>query len=318
MLDHLSSTTQWIIFGVIVVILLGVDLFAHRKDKVQSMKVSVLWTLFWISLALLFNLFVLYEDGKGAALDYLTAYLLEKSLSIDNIFVFILIFGYFNILPSHQHRVLFWGILGALALRAVFIFLGAEILHQFEWVMFIFGAFLLYSGASMIFKKNKDEEFDPDKNFMVKLAKRFFKVSNQQDVPHFFVKEDGQTKMTSLFLCLLCIEVSDLIFAVDSVPAVLSVSQDIFIVYTSNIFAILGLRSLYFVLNGVMSSFYYLKYALAGILSFIGLKMVLNEFCKMSDMNLQISNVASLLVIVTFLSVAIVASVWRTKRQRKA
>ncbi len=313
MLNHLSENTQWVIFGVIVVLLLALDLFAHRKDKVQSIKVSVLWTLFWISLALLFNLFVLYEDGSKNAVDYLTAYLLEKSLSIDNIFVFILIFGYFKIFPSHQHRVLFWGIIGALALRALFLFLGVEILTKFSWVMYIFGGFLVYSGINMIFKKS-DEEFDPNKNIMVRIARKMFKVSDQQDVPHFFVRENGELKMTSLFLCLLCIEASDLIFAVDSIPAVLSVSQDMFIVYTSNIFAILGLRSLYFVLNGVMTSFYYLKYALAGILSFIGLKMIFNEICKMTGYDMEISNVSSLIIIIVFVSVAIIASIVRKKR----
>jgi len=300
----------WIFFFVFVVIMLTLDLFVfHKKDKTPTVKESLLWSLFWIGLAIAFNIGVLFFLGKVRALEFFTAYLVEESLSIDNLFVFILIFGFFKIEPKYQHKVLFWGIIGAIVMRAVFIFAGVALLNKFDWIMYVFGAFLLYTGFKMLLDKKEKSEFNPNENIVIKTFRKIMPVTDDMSVPHFFVKKKGKVYATTFFVALLFIEASDLVFAVDSIPAVLSVSKEVFIVYTSNIFAILGLRSLYFALSGIMQYFRFLKLALAGILTFIGFKMCINEFCAEMGYHFHISNMVSLAVIIGFLTVSILASV---------
>jgi len=312
------SINFWIGFIVFVIIMLSLDLFVfHKTDKAIKVKDALLWSLFWIGLAVVFNIGIYYivgnvygyELGKQKALEFLTGYLIEESLSIDNLFVFIMIFGFFKIDSTFQYKILFWGIIGAIVMRAVFIFAGVALIQQFAWVMYVFGAFLIYTGVHMLFEKDDNSEFDPNKNIVIRVFRKIMPVTDDMSKHRFFVKKNKILYATPFFIALLIIEVSDLIFAVDSIPAVLSVSKDIFIVYTSNIFAILGLRSLYFALSGIMDYFHYLKYALSGILTFIGLKMCFNEFCSEFGYTFHISNFASLGVIVTFLTISIVLSV---------
>ncbi len=300
----------WIGFFVFVLIMLTLDLFVfHKKDHIPSIKESLLWSAFWIGLAVLFNIGVWMLLGQKAALEFFTAYLVEESLSVDNLFVFILIFGFFKIEAQYQHRVLFWGIIGAIVMRAIFIFAGVALLNRFDWIMYVFGAFLLYTGVKMLVDRKDDSEFNPNDNIVIKTFRKIMPVTDDMSVPHFFVKKNKKTYATPFFLALLFIEASDLVFAVDSIPAVLSVSKDVFIVYTSNIFAILGLRSLYFALSGIMQYFRFLKLALAGILTFIGFKMIINEFTAEEGLHFHISNVVSLSVIVGMLAVSVAASV---------
>jgi tellurite resistance protein TerC len=304
------SISFWIGFVAFVLIMLSLDLFVfHKKDSVMKVKTALLWSLFWIGLAVLFNIVVYIWMGHQKALEFLTGYLIEESLSVDNLFVFIMIFGFFAIEPKYQHKILFWGIIGAIIMRAVFIFAGVALINKFAWIMYIFGAFLIYTGIKMLFDKKEKEEFNPNENGVIKFFRKIFPVTDEPNVHNFFVKKNNKWHATTFFIALLFIEGSDLIFAVDSIPAVLSVSKDPFIVYTSNIFAILGLRSLYFALSGIMQYFYYLKYALAGILSFIGFKMCFNELCSEIGSSLHISNVASLSVIVILLTISILASI---------
>jgi len=309
------SISFWIAFIVFVIVMLTLDLFVfHKKNTVVKVKEALLWSLFWISLAAAFNVGVYFMLGKVKALEFLTGYLIEESLSVDNLFVFILIFGFFKIEPKYQHRVLFWGILGAIVMRAVFIFAGVALIQKFNWIMYIFGAFLVYTGIKMLFEKEEDD-YNPNKNFLIKGFKKIFPVTYDMSRPHFFVRTNKILYATPFFIALLVIEASDLIFAVDSIPAVLSVSKDPFIVYTSNIFAILGLRSLYFALSGIMVYFHYLKYALSGILTFIGLKMCINEFTIEHGYSFHISNVVSLLVIIGLLTFSVLLSIAVKKNQ---
>ncbi len=315
------SPFVWIGFLVFVVLMLTLDLGVfNRKAHEIKVKEALLWSAFWISLALLFNVGIFLWDGpdsKQKAFDFFVAYLLEKSLSVDNLFVFLLIFSFFKIVPKYQHRILFWGIIGALAMRAIFIFAGIALLEKFGWVMYIFGAFLVYSGIQMLFNKDDAADFDPNKNIAIRLFRKIMPVADTGRGGKFFTRINGKVHATPFFIALLFIEVSDLIFAVDSIPAVLSVSDDRFIVFTSNIFAILGLRSLYFALNGVMQYFYYLKYALAGILSFIGIKMCLNELAKELSWGIEISNYVSLSVIASLLMISILFSIWKKKQKEE-
>jgi len=269
-------------------------------------KEALLWSAVWISMALLFNYGIYYFMGKEKALEFLTGYLIEKSLSIDNLFVFIMLFAFFDVKAVYQHKVLFWGILGALILRAVFIFAGVALISKFHWIIYVFGGFLIYSGFKMIFSKN--EKTEPDKNPLVKLFKRFFPVTEKMHGGNFFVKIDGKRFATPLFIVLLVVEFTDLIFAVDSIPAILAVSNDTFIIFTSNVFAILGLRSLYFALAGIAKYFHYLKYGLSAILVFVGIKMVVAGFFK-------IPVTASLFVIIGILVISIILSVVFPKKE---
>ena len=311
----------WVGFIILIIFLLALDMFVfHKKGEVVRVKKALWLSLFWISLALIFNIGVYFFLGKDLALEFLTAYLTEKSLSVDNLFVFILIFSSFNIKPSYQHNVLFWGILGALVFRAIFIFAGIALIERFAWIMYVFGGFLLLTGIKMVVdhlrEKNDNKghaEKDMNDNKFVKFIRRVLPMTDDLSEEKFFVKIDGRSLATPLFLALIVIEMTDLVFAVDSIPAVLAVSTNMFIVYTSNIFAILGLRSLYFALRGVMDYFYYLKYGLSVILIFIGSKMMINHYSNGHAGNFHIPTNASLFIILALLVISVVLSVVRSR-----
>lgn len=305
----------WIGFIAFVIVMLLLDLFVfHKRDEAVKVKSALLWSAFWIGLALSFNAGVYFVLGHQKALDFFTGYLIEKSLSVDNLFVFIMIFAAFKIDAKYQHRILFWGIIGAIVVRGAFIFAGIALIERFAWVMYLFGFFLVYTGIKMFFEREeKNEPLDLENNKLIKFIKYLFPVTIDNSETHFFKRINGKVFATQFFLTLLMIEGSDVIFAVDSIPAVMSVSTDPFIVYTSNIFAILGLRSLYFALSGIIDYFHYLKFGLAFILSFIGLKMCINELCSEMDWHFHITNFASLGVIVVILTISILASVIKTK-----
>lgn len=289
----------WIIFNVFVLMMLALDLgIFHRKPKKVGFKEALTWSAVWVALALIFNTWVYYYLGKQAALEFLTGYLIEKSLSVDNIFVFVLLFSFFKVPGEYQHRVLFWGVLGALIMRAIFIAVGAVLIAKFHWIIYLFGAFLVFTGYKM-FKKSA-ADMHPEDNPLVRWFVRSGKVTKEYHGNKFFVKVNGKNLATPLFLCLLSIEFTDLIFAVDSIPAIFAITQDPFIVYTSNVFAILGLRSLYFALEGIITRFPYLRYGLAIILIFIGIKMLLSDIFK-------VPVVASLIIIALVLTVSMLA-----------
>lgn len=266
----------WVGFNLLIFALLGLDLFFHRGQREISIKQAALWTLFWIALALAFNVFIYFLKGEEAALAFLTGYLLEKSLSIDNLFVFLLIFSYFRTPTNLLHGVLFWGVLGAIVFRALFIFLGIALITLFHWILYLFGAFLIFTGIRFAFQKNI--EIHPEHNFVLKLFRKYFPVAKNYEGHRFFTKVNHRLVATPLLIVLVAIETTDILFAFDSIPLILGVTLDPFIVYTSNIFAILGLRSLFFVLARIMKIFHYLHYGLAFLLVFIGAKMLLNEF----------------------------------------
>lgn len=302
-----DSTWLWIGFNLFVLAMLALDLGVfHRKAHVVSIRESVVWTVVWIALAMVFNLGVAHYMGNTKALEFFTGYVIEKSLSVDNIFVIALLFSYFAVPAEHQHRVLFWGILGALIMRAAMIMLGAKLISEFAWIIYIFGAFLILTGIKMIVKR--EEEIHPEKNPVVKLFRRFVPVTNGFRGGKFFVRENGVRMATPLFVVLLMVEFTDLIFAVDSIPAIFAVSTDPFIVYTSNVFAILGLRSLYFALAGILDKFHYLKIGLGVVLAFVGVKMLL------SHTPWKIDTAVSLGVIVGVLVTSVLASLaWPKK-----
>ncbi|MEY4930970.1 MAG: hypothetical protein RI909_1694 [Bacteroidota bacterium] len=303
----MNQSTLWISFNAFVLLMLALDLGVfHRKSKEVKIKEALLWTCLWISLAFVFNVFVYYQFGEEKAFEFFTGYLIEKSLSVDNIFVIILIFSYFNVPSSYQHKVLFWGILGALVLRVIFILAGVELIHKFHWVIYIFGAFLVYTGIRIT--TQGDIKIDPDKNPLVKLVRKIFPVTSAFEGDQFFVRREGLLWATPLFLVVIVIEATDLVFAVDSIPAILSISDDAFIVYTSNVFAILGLRSLYFAVAGIEKYFIYLKYGLSAILIFVGLKMCLADIYKVP---IEIS----LAFIVLTLAMSVLASIAMQKKE---
>ena len=269
----------WILFNAFVLLMLALDLGVfHRKAHDVSVKEAMTWTFIWVFLALVFNTIIYYWRGQQQALEFFTGYLVEKALSIDNIFVFIMIFSYFRIPSKYQHKVLFWGILGALIMRVVFIFAGVALIEKFHFTIYIFGALLIYTGYKMFYHNNATIE--PDKNPVIRVFKKFMPVTPQLHDDNFFVKIDGKRFATPLFLVLILIETTDLIFAVDSIPAILAITQDQFIVYTSNVFAILGLRSLYFALAGIVHRFWLLSYGLSVVLVFVGIKMLLIDVYK--------------------------------------
>lgn len=297
-----ESVSVWIGFIVFVLLMLALDLYVfNRKPHEIKIKEALAWSAIWIGLALLFNYGIYVFLGKEKAVEFLTAYVVEKSLSVDNLFVFIMIFGFFNVKLEFQHKILFWGILGALVLRAIFIVAGIALIHYFHWIIYVFGVFLVFTGIKIPFEK--DKKIEPDKNIIVKLFKKFMPVSGDTDKGKMFFRANYKTYATPLFIALIMIEFSDLIFAVDSIPAVLSISNDTFIVYTSNVFAILGLRSLYFALAGMVTYFRFLKFGLSAILIFVGVKMCISGF-------FTIPTLASLSVILGVLVVAILASVF--------
>jgi len=303
------SIWWWVGFNALVLLLLVVDLGVfHREAHEVRPREAMTWSIVWITLALLFNLFVYLEFGSQAATEFLTGYLIEKSLSVDNLFVFVLIFGYFKVPARYQHRILFWGIVGALIMRAALILLGAFLLERFVWIVYVFGAFLIYTGIRMALEKETTVEVEA--NPLIRLLRRWFPVTSAYHGQKFFVRDMGRIAVTPMFVVLVLIESTDLVFALDSIPAIFAVTKDSFIVYTSNIFAILGLRALYFLLANVIDKFHFLKYGLAIVLSFIGAKMVISEFYHIDTM-------ISLAVVAVLLTASIVASlIWPEKEKK--
>jgi tellurite resistance protein TerC len=290
----------WIVFNIFVLGLLALDLGVfHRTDHAVGMKEASIWTVVWISLALLFNLGIYFYAGAEPALQFLTGYLIEKSLSVDNIFVFVMLFSYFNVPVIYQHRVLFWGILGALIMRGILIGVGAFLISQFHWVIYIFGAFLVFTGIRM--GVQKEEHVEVESNGLVRLLRRVMPITQSYHGHDFFVRDAGRIFATPLFVVLLVVETTDLIFALDSIPAIFAVTTDPFIVYTSNVFAILGLRSLYFLLAEVVTKFRFLKLGLSAILVFVGVKMLIVDIY-------HIPILVSLGVIASILTLSIIAS----------
>jgi len=291
----------WLGFGLFLAVMLALDLGVfHKNSHVVEFKEAITWSGVWIGLAIIFNIGVFYFAGEVKGLEFLTGYLIEKSLSIDNVFIIALIFTYFNVPREYQHRVLFWGVIGALIMRAVLIAVGAVLITKFTWIIYIFGAFLIFTGFKMYFQK--DHKIDPDKNPLVKLSKKLIPVTDQYNKEKFFVVKEGKRFATPLFLVLLLVETTDLIFAVDSIPAIFAISKDPFIVFTSNAFAILGLRSLYFALAGVIHKFYYLKAGLSVILVFVGIKMLLIDIYKI-PIGISLGFIALVVIISIYASV---------------
>jgi tellurite resistance protein TerC len=291
----------WGAFNLFVIAMLALDLGVfHRKAHEVRIREALLWSAFWIALSLLFNLGVYFWSGSQAALEFLTGYLLEKSLSVDNIFVFLMIFTYFRVPYLHQHKVLFWGILGALIMRALFILVGITLIQKFHWVIYIMGAFLIVTGIRMAMQK--DEEIHPERNPVLRLVRRFVPVTENYEGGSFFARRGGRLLATPLFIVVLVVETTDVVFAVDSIPAILAITLDPFIVYTSNVFAILGLRALYFALAGVMQLFHYLPYGLSFILVFVGIKMLLVDIYKL-PIGIALGTVAGVLAISVLASI---------------
>ncbi|MBO3270719.1 TerC family protein [Hymenobacter defluvii] len=273
-----NSPLFWAGFVVFVLAMLLLDLLVlNRKAHVVRMREALGWSAFWIALSLSFNYLVYRTMGHQAGLEFLTGYLIEKSLSVDNLFVFLLIFSYFKVPPQYQHKILFWGIIGALVLRAAFILAGAALLAKFHFLLYLLGAFLVYTGVKMAISAN-DPEIDPESNPIVKFLGRHLPITNRIDGPEFFLRRNGVLFATPLFVVLVMVETTDVVFAADSIPAILAVSRDTFIVFTSNVFALLGLRAMYFALAGLMRLFHYLHYGLSLILVFIGGKLLLSEY----------------------------------------
>ena len=305
----------WILFYVMVLVMLWIDLKSFGKNGQHEVSISeaMKMTAVWVGVSLLFcaGIYFFYPgNSHEMAMEFLAGYIIEKSLSMDNLFVFLMLFSFFGVQRKYQHEVLFWGILGALILRSVFIFAGTALIVRFEWINGIFGMFLIYTGIKM-FSHQGDEQVDPSKNIFMKIFKRFFPVTDQMHEDRFFIVENGKRLATPLFIALLVIETTDVAFAVDSIPAVFSVSHDPFIVLTSNIFAILGLRALYFALAAVAKYFTYLKYGLGVILSFVGVKMLL----ELKD--IEIPTTISLAVIFGLLALSMGLSVILSKRKTK-
>jgi tellurite resistance protein TerC len=300
----------WTGFLIFVGIMLALDLGVfNRRAHVVSLKEALAWCAVWSGLAMAFNLLISLKMGPQPALEFFTGYIIELCLSVDNVFVFIVIFQYFRVDPKHQHRVLFWGILGAVVMRALFIFAGISLINSFHWIIYVFGAFLVYTGIKLALPK-KEDGFSPEKNPAVKLARRFLRVSNDFEGGHFFTRVNHQLHATPLFIVLIIVETTDVMFALDSIPAVIAITRNEFIVFTSNIFAILGLRSLYFAVSGVMQLFRYLNIGLAVILVFVGGKMLASHY-------LTIPIKLSLGIIGTVLAASIVASVLIPQNRKK-
>ncbi len=297
----------WGGFNLLVLVMLAIDLGVfHRKDHKISVKESLIWSVIWVIVALLFNVLVYFWEGETKALQFFTGYLIERSLSIDNIFVFLLIFSYFGVPDKYQYKVLFWGIIGALVMRGLFIGVGALLIAKFHWVIYIFGAFLVYTGIKM--GVAGDTKIEPEKNPILKFVKKFMPLTDNYEGGKFLIKKAGRTFGTPLFVVLIVVETTDVVFAVDSIPAIFAITLDPFIVYSSNVFAILGLRAMYFALAGLMDMFYYLKYGLAAILSFVGIKMLLSGYYKIPDM-------WALGIIGLLLAVSIVISIMKPRKK---
>ena len=308
----------WFIGAVLVFLALDLGVF-HRKPHAVGFGEALMWTSIWFSMSMAFAFWIapamVGEQWTGDQTKlFITGYVVELSLSMDNVFVIALIFSFFRVPAEYQHRVLFWGIMGALVMRAVMILLGASLIHQFHWILYIFGAFLLITGVKMLFAG--DEEVEPEKNFAIRLARKFYPVSTQFDGQKFFTELDGRRALTPLALCLIMVETTDLIFAVDSIPAIFGITTDAFIVFTSNVFAILGLRSLYFVLVGLLRHFCYLKYGLALVLVFIGFKMLIVLWeGRPGWLNFGENHDMVLIIVGAILGLSIVASLLASKKE---
>ncbi len=305
-----NQTLLWIGFNLFVLAMLAIDLGVfHRTAHAVKLKEALIWCGMWVSLALLFCVGVYFWYGHEKALNFLTGYLIEESLSVDNLFVFLTIFSYFNVPAHYQHKVLFWGILGALIMRGIFIFAGVTLIQEFHWLIYIFGAFLIFTGIKMA--TQREQEIHPEKNPLLKLVRKIFPLTENYEQDKFFIKRGARKYATPLFVVLLVVETTDLMFALDSIPAVLAITHDPFIVYTSNVFAILGLRSIFFALSGVMKLFQYLHYGLSAILVFVGVKMLLADFFKI-PVHVALSVVGGILVI------SVLASVMRSRMEATA
>ncbi len=324
-MDFNSNPLYWGAFLVFVAILLALDLgILNRKAHAPSLRESAVLSAIWISIALAFAVLVWLAIGPRQGVEYFTGWVLEKALSVDNLFVFVVIFSFFRVPPQFHHRVLFWGILGAIVMRGVLIVVGASLLQQFDWIIYIFGAFLIYTGIRLA-RQGEDEEPEVDNNPILRLAQRFLPLTSDYHAERFTVREAGRLLFTPLVLVLIVVETTDLVFAVDSIPAVIAVTKEPFIIFTSNIMAILGLRALYFLLAAAMTQFHYLKPALAFILTFVGLKMVveklfqtpihafLHDTLKIADPEYFLV-VASLVIVLAMLTLGIVASIVYNRR----
>jgi tellurite resistance protein TerC len=308
-MESVGSPALWAGFIIFVLLMLALDLGVfHRKTHEVKFKEALSWSGVWISLALVFNLGIWWKFGPTPGMQFLTGYLIEKSLSIDNIFVFVVIFSALKIPALYQHRVLFWGILSALVLRAVMIFAGVAMLQRFHWLIYVFGAFLIFTGAKLFLQRNKEEH--PEDGAVMKLARRIIPSTNRFDKDHFFTVENGRKLATPLFMSLVLVELTDVLFALDSIPAIFAVTTDPFLVFTSNIFAILGLRSLFFVLAGMVEKFSYLKVGLSAVLVFVGAKMALIDVVKVPP-------ALSLGIISLLLGGSIVASLMKARAQER-
>ncbi|MGH2750722.1 MAG: TerC family protein [Actinomycetota bacterium] len=301
-------TWGWVAFVAFIIAMLAIDLFLHRDHHAVSVKEAAVWSLVWIVMGTSFGGIIWWLEGSTLATEYITGYLIEKSLSVDNIFVFALILSYFSVPLKFQHNVLFWGIFGALVFRAIFIFAGVALLERFHWMIYVFGLFLVVTGIRMFL--HQDEEIHPERNPVLKGLRRFLPISNDYDEARFFTIQNGKRMATPLLAVLVVIETTDIIFAVDSIPAILAVTRDQFIVFSSNAFAILGLRALYFLLAGIMNRFVYLKPGLAFVLVYVGVKMLITDFY-------EIPTLVSLGVIAVTLTVAIVASLRATTAEER-
>jgi len=299
---------HWVAFVAFLILMLALDLGVFNKKQHEiTVKEALITSAIWVVLSLAFNAVVFYLWDHQKGLEFLTGYLLEKSLSVDNIFVFILLFNFFDVPKKYQHKVLFWGIFGALIMRAILIFIGTALIAKFSWIIIIFGLFLIVAGLKMAFQK--DERIHPEKNPVVKFVKKFIPVTPEYHQDKFFIRKGGLFA-TPLFIVLIVVETTDLIFAFDSIPAILAITHDPFIVFTSNAFAILGLRALYFALAGFMDKFHYLKIGLSIILVFIGIKMLITGV-------FHIPTFGSLIVILTILTISIVASMFRNRKAKR-
>jgi len=302
-LRMVESVLPWVLFNIFLVAMLMLDLLVfNRKAHAIGMKESLVWTGVWVSLAVIFGLGIWFFEGSTHAISFFSGYVIEESLSVDNLFVFLMLFTYFCVPKEHEHRVLFWGVLMAIVLRAAFILGGIALFHALEWIIYVFGAFLIFTGIRMGLQS--DDNPHPEANPVVKLLCKFLPMTPKYHGGKFFTLENGRRLATPLFMVFMAVNLTDVIFAVDSIPAVLAITQDPFIVYTSNMFAIMGLRSIYFALSGFAKRLHYLHYGLAAVLVFLGVKMILSGF-------IEIPTVLSLLIIATILGVAVIASLRR-------
>jgi tellurite resistance protein TerC len=302
-MNQIGTPLQWGVFFTLVAVMLALDLGVfHRKERRTSLREALFWSIVWTIIAFAFNYWIYYRFGSEAGLQFLTGYVIERSLSFDNIFVFIVIFNYFAVPAQYQHRVLFWGILGALLSRGLFIGMGTALLERFAWLIYVFGAFLVYTGINIL--RGKESEVHPEKNPVLRLFQRFVPLTTRYHGKRFFAREAGRMVATPLMLVLVVVEATDVVFAVDSIPAIFAITLDRFIIFTSNIFAILGLRALYFLLAGLMHKFRYLGLGLGLVLVFIGAKMLIHHY-------LEIPTNLSLGIVLGILALAVVASLLR-------